>query len=111
MSEFTAKDVQKPVKPLDRNVDAKRALDESAGDFDAALQSLREKGIAKADSRSDRESAEGAIAVAQSEAAVAIVELKSETDFGESQRLPFINSGTCRFSSRRGRKCRCNQRG
>ena len=40
-----------------------------------------EKGIAKADSRSDRESADGAIAIAQGENAVAIVELKSETDF------------------------------
>tara|TARA_B100000214_G_scaffold274989_1_gene205087 strand:+ start:895 stop:1689 length:795 start_codon:yes stop_codon:yes gene_type:complete len=82
MPEFTAKDVQKLRQASGAGMmDAKRALDESAGDFDAALQALREKGIAKADSRSDRESAEGAIAVAQSEAAVAIVELKSETDF------------------------------
>ena len=82
MPEFTAKDVQKLRQASGAGMmDAKRALDESAGDFDAALQSLREKGIAKADSRSDRESAEGAIAVAQSETAVAIVELKSETDF------------------------------
>ena len=82
MSEFTAKDVQKLRQASGAGMmDAKRALDESAGDFDAALQSLREKGIAKADSRSDWESAEGAIAVAQSETAVAIVELKSETDF------------------------------
>ena len=82
MPEFTAKDVQKLRQASGAGMmDAKRALDEAAGDFDAALQSLREKGIAKADSRSDRESAEGAIAVAQNEAAVAIVELKSETDF------------------------------
>ena len=113
MPEFTAKDVQKLRQASGAGMmDAKRALDESAGDFDVALQSLREKGIAKADSRSDRESAEGAIAVAQSETAVAIVELKSETDFSaKASDFPFINSGTCRFSSRRGRKCRGNQRG
>ena len=82
MPEFTAKDVQKLRQASGAGMmDAKRALDESAGDFEAALQSLREKGIAKADSRSDRESADGAIAIAQGENAVAIVELKSETDF------------------------------
>lgn len=48
MSGFTAKDVQKLRQASGAGMmDAKRALDESAGDFDAALQSLREKGIAK----------------------------------------------------------------
>ena len=77
MSEFTAKDVQNSSSLWSRNDGCQKALDESAGDFDAALQSCAR--IAKADSRSDRESAEGAIAVAQSETAV-LVELKSETD-------------------------------
>ena len=82
MAEFTAKDVQKLRQASGAGMmDAKRALDESAGDFEAALQSLREKGIAKADSRSDRESSDGAIAIAQDDSAVALVELKSETDF------------------------------
>ena len=62
-------------------MDAKKALDETSGDFDAALQALREKGLAKADSRSDRESSNGAIAIARNDNAVALVELKSETDF------------------------------
>ena len=82
MTEFTAKDVQKLRQASGAGMmDAKKALDETSGDFDAALQALREKGLAKADSRSDRESSNGAIAVARGDAAAAIVELKSETDF------------------------------
>ncbi|MEG3585852.1 MAG: translation elongation factor Ts [Actinomycetota bacterium] len=82
MAEFTAKDVQKLRQASGAGMmDAKNALDESSGDFDAALQALREKGLAKADSRSDRESSNGAIAIARNDDAVALVELKSETDF------------------------------
>ncbi|MEE2683306.1 MAG: translation elongation factor Ts [Actinomycetota bacterium] len=82
MAEFTAKDVQKLRQASGAGMmDAKKALDESAGDYDAALQALREKGLAKADSRSDRESSDGAIAIARNDNAVALVELKSETDF------------------------------
>ena len=82
MAEFTAKDVQKLRQASGAGMmDAKKALDETSGDFDAALQALREKGLAKADSRSDRESSNGAIAIAQNDNAVALVELKSETDF------------------------------
>jgi len=82
MAEFTAKDVQKLRQASGAGMmDAKKALDETSGDFDAALQALREKGLAKADSRSDRESSNGAIAIARNDNAVALVELKSETDF------------------------------
>jgi len=82
MAEFTAKDVQKLRQASGAGMmDAKKALDETSGDFDAALQALREKGLAKADSRSDRESSNGAIAIARNDDAVALVELKSETDF------------------------------
>ncbi|MBB33164.1 MAG: translation elongation factor Ts [Acidimicrobiaceae bacterium] len=82
MAEFTAKDVQKLRQASGAGMmDAKKALDETSGDFDAALQALREKGLAKAESRSDRESSNGAIAIARNDNAVALVELKSETDF------------------------------
>ena len=82
MADFTAKDVQKLRQASGAGMmDAKKALDEASGDFEAALQVLREKGLAKADSRSDRESSDGAIAVSRGESAAAIVELKSETDF------------------------------
>ena len=82
MAEFTAKDVQALRQASGAGMmDAKKALDAASGDFDAALQALREKGLAKADSRSDRDSADGAVAIAREGNRVALVELKSETDF------------------------------
>ena len=62
-------------------MDAKRALEQNDGDFEAAKKWLREKGIAQAAKRSDRESSQGAIAVANTGTAAAAVELKCETDF------------------------------
>lgn len=82
MSDITAKDVQALRQASGAGMmDAKRALEATAGDFDAALQALREKGLAKADGRSDRESSDGTVAIAQSENAASLVELKAETDF------------------------------
>ncbi len=82
MADISAKDVQKLRQASGAGMmDAKKALDEASGDFEAALQALREKGLAKADSRSDRESSNGAVAVARAGSDAAIVELKSETDF------------------------------
>lgn len=82
MADFTAKDVQKLRQASGAGMmDAKKALTEAGGDFDAALQALREKGLAKADSRSDRESADGAIAITVDGNKAALVELVSETDF------------------------------
>ncbi len=62
-------------------MDAKKALEEAAGDPDEARKILREKGLAKAATRTDRENAEGAIAILQEGNTAAIVHLKSETDF------------------------------
>ncbi len=82
MANFTAKDVQKLRQATGAGMmDAKKALDEADGDFDAAAKKLREKGLAKAAGRTDRENAEGVVAVADADAGAAIVQLKSETDF------------------------------
>ncbi|MCB9372047.1 MAG: translation elongation factor Ts [Microthrixaceae bacterium] len=84
MADFTAKDVQALRQASGAGMmDAKRALTENDGDPEAAAQWLREKGLAKAASRSDRENNQGAVAVAVDTENVvgAIVELKSETDF------------------------------
>lgn len=63
-------------------MDAKKALTEASGDAEAAKQILRERGLAKADARSGRDSDQGAVAVARdSDAAAAVVELRCETDF------------------------------
>ena len=79
---FTAKDVQNLRQATGAGMmDAKRALEETDGDFDAAAKSLREKGLAKSVDRSDRENVQGAVAVGATDTAAAIVELKCETDF------------------------------
>ncbi|MGY6502077.1 MAG: translation elongation factor Ts [Acidimicrobiales bacterium] len=82
MSSFTAKDVQALRQSTGAGMmDAKKALTAADGDFDAASKWLREQGLAKAASRTDRENTQGAVAVASDGNAVAMVELKSETDF------------------------------
>jgi elongation factor Ts len=79
---FTAKDVQALRQATGAGMmDAKRALEETAGDFDAAAKRLREKGLAKAVDRADRENTQGAVAVAVAQGAAAIAELRCETDF------------------------------
>lgn len=67
-------------------MDAKQALVDADGDFDKAFDLLREKGLAKAAKRSDREAGEGAVGVYlhfQNERPVVgvLVELVCETDF------------------------------
>lgn len=86
MSNFTAKDVQALRQATGAGMmDAKKALVENDGDAEAAGKWLREKGIAKSATRSDRDNSEGIVVakvVATADGAVgAIVELKCETDF------------------------------
>lgn len=62
-------------------MDAKKALVESDGNFDEAVDILREKGMAKAAKKNDRVAAEGLAAVYVEGNTAAIVEVNSETDF------------------------------
>ena len=62
-------------------MDAKKALVDADGDPEGARKILREKGLAKAASRTDRHNAEGSVAIAEADGVAAIVHLKSETDF------------------------------
>jgi elongation factor Ts len=62
-------------------LDSRNALDETGGDMEEAAKLLRMKGLAGAAKRSDREASEGAVAVARSGDAAAVVELRCETDF------------------------------
>jgi elongation factor Ts len=79
---FTAKDVQNLRQASGAGMmDAKRALEETGGDFDSAAKLLREKGLAKSIDRADRENTQGVVAVASAPGVAAIVELKCETDF------------------------------
>ena len=62
-------------------MDAKKALTETAGDFEAAVDWLRTKGLAKAAKKSGRTAAEGLVAVAVKDGRGIAVEVNSETDF------------------------------
>ncbi len=62
-------------------MDAKKALTESNGDMEAAVDWLRTKGLAKAAKKSGRTAAEGLVAVAVSGGKGVAVEVNSETDF------------------------------
>lgn len=61
--------------------DCKKALTESEGDFDKAMEVIREKGQAIAAKRSDRETSNGCVLVKAANGFAAIVALKCETDF------------------------------
>ncbi|MGA3217547.1 MAG: translation elongation factor Ts [Acidimicrobiales bacterium] len=93
MADFTAKDVQAlRIATGAGMMDAKRALTESGGDPKAATTWLRERGLGKAAERAGRESEQGAVAVSYDKAAnaIALVQLRSETDFG-AKSPDFVN--------------------
>ncbi|HFE5527044.1 TPA: translation elongation factor Ts [Staphylococcus aureus] len=62
-------------------MDCKKALTETDGDIDKAIDYLREKGIAKAAKKADRIAAEGLVHVKTKGNDAVIVEINSETDF------------------------------
>lgn len=79
MANFTAADVKKLRETTQAGMmDCKKALEETDGDFDKAVELLRVKGAAKAAKRgAEREASSGLVA----QSGGALVELKSETDF------------------------------
>jgi elongation factor Ts len=87
VSGFTAKDVQTLRQATGSGMmDAKKALDDAAGDMERASELLRERGLAAAARRSDRAQGEGAIgSYLHSQAGRPVigvlVELAAETDF------------------------------
>ena len=62
-------------------MDCKKALTETDGDMDKAIDYLRENGIAKAAKKADRIAAEGLVHVEIEGNTASIVEINSETDF------------------------------
>ncbi len=87
VADFTAKDVQQLRQQAGVGMmDAKKALSETEGDLEAAFDLLRERGLAAAAKRADREASEGAIGSylhLQDDRPISgvLVELSSETDF------------------------------
>jgi elongation factor Ts len=62
-------------------MECKKALVETDGDLEAAVEQLRKSGQAKADKKAGRVAADGKIVIAAGDDAVAVVEVNSETDF------------------------------
>jgi elongation factor Ts len=79
---FTAKDVQALREKTGCGMmDCKKALVECDGNMDAAVDYLREKGLASQAKKSGRIAAEGTVAAIVKNGVGALVELNSETDF------------------------------
>jgi len=62
-------------------MECKKALTESGGDMEAAIEQLRISGLAKADKKSDNTAAEGVVSIKLADDSYAIVEINSQTDF------------------------------
>ncbi|MBM3562038.1 MAG: elongation factor Ts [Alphaproteobacteria bacterium] len=62
-------------------MDCKAALTQTEGDFEAAIDWLRKKGLSKAAKKADRVAAEGLVAALTGEKTGVVVEVNSETDF------------------------------
>ena len=62
-------------------MECKKALTQNNGDMETSIEWLRKQGLAKADKKSDRVTAEGRIVMAQSGGKAVLVEINSETDF------------------------------
>ncbi|MEK9925180.1 MAG: translation elongation factor Ts, partial [Alphaproteobacteria bacterium] len=62
-------------------MDCKKALGETNGDMDAAIDWLRTKGLATAAKKSGRVASEGLVAIAVEGTSGAVVELNAESDF------------------------------
>ena len=78
MATITAADVKKLRDATGAGMmDAKKALTEADGDFDAAIEILRVTGQAKMAKRSDREASNGLVAAAGK----TVIQLGAETDF------------------------------
>ncbi len=62
-------------------MECKKALVETSGDIEAAIDLMRKSGQAKAEKKSGRIAAEGLIVVEQNDSHAALLEVNSETDF------------------------------
>lgn len=83
MADINAKDVQKlRVATGIGMMECKKALEETNGDFDKAVDILRKKGAKTAAKRADREAKEGVVITYDHNGRIGVIlELNSETDF------------------------------
>ncbi|MBP6534383.1 MAG: translation elongation factor Ts, partial [Arenimonas sp.] len=75
-------------------MECKKALTVNNGNIDEAMEYLRKTGLAKADKKSDRVTAEGRIGMASNANNAVLVEVNSETDFvaKDENFIAFVNA-------------------
>ncbi len=84
-------------------MDCKKALTETDGDIDAAIDWLRTKGLATAAKKSGRVAAEGLVAVVADGNSGAVVEVNAETDFvGRNEDFQNLVSGIAAVAMEKG---------
>ncbi|MAL79709.1 MAG: elongation factor Ts [Sneathiella sp.] len=84
-------------------MDCKKALTETNGDMEAAVDWLRTKGLATAAKKSGRVAAEGLVAVVASGTTGAVVEVNAETDFvGRNEDFQKLVSGIAAVAAEKG---------
>ncbi|MFQ5581447.1 MAG: translation elongation factor Ts [Mariprofundaceae bacterium] len=82
MAQITASDVKKLRELTGAGMmDCKKALNETGGDMDAAVDFLRKKGLSAASKKAGRVAAEGVVLATSTGNAGVIIEVNSETDF------------------------------
>ena len=97
MAAYTATDVKNLRERTGAGMmDCKKALDETNGDLEAAVDALRAKGLAAAAKKSSRTAAEGLVGVAVEGTRGVSVEVNSETDFvaNNDQFQDFVRKAT-----------------
>ena len=91
---FTAQDVKKLREMTNVGMmDCKKALQATDGDMDAAIDWLREKGLAKAAKKADRIAAEGVAFATVVNGVGVVIEVNSETDFAAKTDAVSLLSG------------------
>jgi elongation factor Ts len=84
-------------------MDCKKALTETDGDVDAAIDWLRTKGLATAAKKSGRVAAEGLVAVVSNGNSGAVVEVNAETDFvGRNEDFQSLVSNIAKVAAETG---------
>ncbi len=95
MSQITAADVKKLREMSGAGMmDCKKALTETAGDLDAAVDFLRKKGLSAASKKAGRVAAEGIVATLTDGGKGVVLEVNAETDFvsKNDQFVDFVNA-------------------
>jgi len=81
-------------------MECKKALTETSGNLDDAVELLRKKGAASADKKAGRIAAEGVIAAHIDDSCGVLIEVNSETDF-VAKEPSFVEFGGCWCACRR----------